>query len=167
LLLGATPQHNVPARLRETARVAGIDPQRLIFGQKVAHAEYLARLRLADLFVDTSPYGAHTTASDALFAGCPVLTQLGPTFASRVAGSLNRQLGFDKLIAQDDDDYLRIALDLARSPHRLAELRARLADPATRARLFDIDAYARDFSALLERIAQRAQRGETPSDLSL
>jgi predicted O-linked N-acetylglucosamine transferase (SPINDLY family) len=166
-LLDATPQHNVPARLRETARVAGIDPQRLIFGQKVAHAEYLARLRLADLFVDTSPYGAHTTASDALFAGCPVLTQLGPTFASRVAGSLNRQLGFDKLIAQDDDDYLRIALDLARSPHRLAELRARLADPATRARLFDIDAYARDFSALLERIAQRAQRGETPSDLSL
>ncbi|HEX6834142.1 MAG TPA: UDP-N-acetylglucosamine-peptide N-acetylglucosaminyltransferase, partial [Rudaea sp.] len=166
-LLDGPPRANIAERLRAAARRAGIDPQRLVFSPKVTHAEYLARLRCADLFLDTAPYGAHTTASDAIFAGCPVLTAPGDTFASRVAGSLNRQLGLDELNARDEDDYLRIARELARSPERIAALRAQLADPAVRARLFDIGAYARDFAALLTRMTERARRGEAPVDLSL
>lgn len=156
----------IAPRLRDAARMAGIAPQRLVFAARAPHDAHLSRLRCADLFLDTFPYGAHTTASDALYAGCPVLTLPGDTFASRVAGSLNLQLGLEELNARDDADYLRIAIDLARSPQRLVALRERLSDPAIRARLFDIAAYARDFADLLERIAERARRGEPRADLS-
>jgi predicted O-linked N-acetylglucosamine transferase (SPINDLY family) len=157
----------VAARLRDAARLAGIDPRRLVFAAKAPHEVHLSRLRSADVFLDTSPYGAHTTASDAIYAGCPVLTLPGDTFASRVAGSLNVQLGLEELIARDEEDYLRIAKDLARAPQRLAALRAQLTEPATRAKLFDIAAYAHDFAALLTRIADRSRRGEPPTDISM
>jgi len=166
-LLDGPPGSGTADRLRDVARAHGIAAERLVFSPKLEHGEYLARLARADLFLDTAPYNAHTTASDALYAGCPVLTLPGETFASRVAGSLNRQLGLDELIAADDEDYVRLAIEFSREPQRLAPLRARLADPATRARLFDMRAYARDFAALLIEMSERARRGEAPRDITL
>jgi predicted O-linked N-acetylglucosamine transferase (SPINDLY family) len=166
-LLDERPGSGVTQRLRDAAQRAGVDPQRLVFAAKTDHADYLARYRHADLFLDTAPYNAHTTASDALYAGCLVLTRSGDTFASRVAGSLNRQLGLGELIVEDDQAYVAHAIGLARSPARLQALATQLRDPSTRARLFDMQAYARDFAELLTRIAARAQAGLPPYDISL
>jgi len=166
-LLDERPGNGVIERLRDSARRAGVDPLRLIFAAKTNHADYLARYRRADLFLDTNPYNAHTTASDALYAGCPVLTRPGDTFASRVAASLNRQIGLEELIVADDDAYVAAAIELAREPARLDALRARLRAPAMRARLFDMRAYADDFAALLQRMGERARLGQPPRDISL
>ena len=166
-LLDERPGNGVIERLRDAAQRAGVDPRRLVFAPKANHADYLARYGHADLFLDTNPYNAHTTASDALYAGCPVLTRPGDTFASRVAASLNRQIGLDELIAADDEAYVALAIELARQPARVDALRARLHDPATRARLFDMQAYADDFAALIQRIAAHARAGQPPQDISL
>ena len=166
-ILDGPAGNGIADRLRDSAGRAGIDPARLVFSPKVEHHEYLARLRAADLFLDTNPYNAHTTASDAIYAGCPVLTRPGDTFASRVAGSLNWQLGLDDLIAHDEASYIDMAIELARQPARLAALRTRIGDPSTRARLFDMQAYAHDFAALLASIHARARRGDAPSDVGL
>ncbi len=166
-LLDERPGNNVTERLAATARAAGVDPRRLIFTPKTNHADYLVRYRHADLFLDTNPYNAHTTASDALYSGCLVLTRSGDTFASRVAGSLNLRLGLDELTVADDEAYFAKAVELAHAPERLQTLRARLRDPAVRAQLFDMQAYAHDFAALLERMAERARAGQPPQDISL
>jgi predicted O-linked N-acetylglucosamine transferase (SPINDLY family) len=166
-LLDERPDSAVTERLRAAAQKAGVDPQRLVFAPKTDHPDYLARYCHAGLFLDTNPYNAHTTASDALFVGCPVLTRPGDTFASRVAASLNRQIGLDELIVDSDEAYVASAIELARQPARLDALRARLRDPAERARLFDIQAYANDFAALLTTIAARARAGQTPQDIWL
>ena len=166
-LLDERPGNGVIERLRDAAQRAGIDPQRLVFAPKTNHTDYLARYRRADLFLDTNPYNAHTTASDALYTGCPVLTRPGDTFASRVAASLNRQIGLDELIVADDEAYVALAIELARQPARLDALRARLHNPAARARLFDMQAYADDFAALIEHMAERARAGQPPRDISL
>ncbi|WP_312112668.1 tetratricopeptide repeat protein, partial [Stenotrophomonas indicatrix] len=97
------------ARLRSAAKAAGLDPARLVFMAKLPHPQYLARYQLADLFLDTNPYNAHTTASDALWAGCPVLTCPGATFAARVAGSLNHQLGLEHMNVADDASFVATA----------------------------------------------------------
>ncbi len=166
-LLDEGPGNAVIERLRGAAQRAGVDPQRLIFAAKTHHPDYLARYRHADLFLDTNPYNAHTTASDALFVACPVLTRPGDTFASRVAASLNRQVGLDELIVDSDEAYVAGAIDLARHPARLDALRARLRDPVVRSRLFDTQAYANEFAALLTTIAARARAGQPPQDISL
>ena len=166
-LLDGPPGNGIAERLRIAAQADGIDRQRLIFTQKLKHADYLSRYRNADLFLDTNPYNAHTTASDALYAGCPVLTCPGETFASRVAGSLNHQLDLDEMNVDNDDAYVARAIELATQPDRLALLRARLRDPTTRNRLFDMQAHASDFATLLTRIAERARLGEAATDISL
>jgi predicted O-linked N-acetylglucosamine transferase (SPINDLY family) len=166
-LLDGPPDAGVAQRLRDAAQRAGIDPQRLVFTGKLKHPDYLARFRHADLFLDTNPYNAHTTASDALYAGCPVLTRPGATFASRVAGSLNHQLGLDELNVDDDEAYVARAIELATQPQRLAALRAKLTEPERRARLFDMRAYARDFALLLTQMVGHKRRGDAPQDFTL
>lgn len=152
-------------RLREYARGQGVDPARLVFMAKQPHAAYLARLRLADLFLDTEPYNAHTTASDALWAGCPVLTRPGDTFAARVAASLLHHLGFDELVVDSDDAFVERACALAADPDALASLRARVTDARGNAPLFDMDAFAQGFVGIVERMADRARRGLPPAPL--
>jgi len=137
------------ARLREAARVRGLDPHRLVFSPALPHLQHLARYQLADLFLDTYPYNAHTTASDAIWAGCPVLTRPGETFASRVAGSLNHHLGMPELIARDDKGFIDTAIRFGNDHSVLAALRGRLASQRERSGLFDMRAYAEDFAALL------------------
>src|SRR4029077_19044540 len=100
---------------------------RILFAPFVKLEDHLARGRLADLFLDTLPVNAHTTASDALWMGVPVLTCLGATFAGRVAASLLSAVGLEELITQSLDEYESLALSLARDPVRLAEIRAKLA----------------------------------------
>ena len=152
-------------RLREAAHAAGIDSRRLVFMTKQPHAAYLARLQLADLFLDSNPYNAHTTASDALWAGCPVLTRPGETFASRVAGSLNHHLGLGELNAGDDDAYVAFATAVGNDRPRLRDLRARLQQLKRTSGLFDMAGFARDFAAVARRMVECDRDGLMPAPL--
>ncbi|PWB25831.1 UDP-N-acetylglucosamine-peptide N-acetylglucosaminyltransferase [Stenotrophomonas sp. SPM] len=142
------------ARLRASAQAAGVDPARLVFMAKLPHPQYLARYALADLFLDTHPYNAHTTASDALWAGCPVLTCPGDTFAARVAGSLNHHLGLPHMNVADDAAFIATASALGNDPTALAALRTELAQARGRSGVFDMAGFAADLSALLQALAR-------------
>jgi protein O-GlcNAc transferase len=128
----------VKGHLRSEAARRGVDPERLIFAPLVAPAEHIGRHRHADLFLDTLPCNAHTTASDALWAGLPVVTCSGETFAGRVAGSLLTALGMAELITGSLVDYEQTALALAQNPQRLAALRETLAQQRDKSALFDL-----------------------------
>lgn len=166
-LLAGPPGSGADEHLRSAAQAAGVEPRRLVFALRVPHAEHLARYRHVDLFLDTNPYNAHTTANDALWAGCPVLTQPGATFASRVAGSLNHHLGLDELNADSDQAYVDMALRLGRDPAALRALRERVVAARQASGLFDMAAYARDFEALLTLMFRTFERGGEPRDLEL
>lgn len=155
---------NADARLRNAARQAQLDPARLVFMPKLPHPEYLARYALADLFLDTHPYNAHTTASDALWAGCPVLTCPGATFAARVAGSLNHHLGLVRMNVADDRAFVATAIALGNDPAALQALRAELAQRRVDSGLFDMAGFAGDFSAAVETMARERgwQGAHTP-----
>jgi predicted O-linked N-acetylglucosamine transferase (SPINDLY family) len=150
-------------RLRQAAARARVDPQRLVFAGKLPKPEHLARHRLADLFLDTRYVNAHTTASDALWAGLPVLTCPGPTFAGRVAASLLRAVGLPELVADDLPAYEARALDLARHPERLGELRARLAANRLRTPLFDTAGFTRALERAYETMCERHASGAPPA----
>ena len=154
-------------RLRAAATAAGVDPARLVFMPKQPHADYLARLQLADLFLDSNPYNAHTTASDALWAGCPVLTRPGRTFAARVAGSLNHHLGLGELNVAEDAAFVGLATALGNDPDRLRGLRARLHGLRASSGLFDMDGFARDFAAMARAMAARHRDGLPPAAIEL
>jgi protein O-GlcNAc transferase len=148
-----------------SAAQAGVDPGRLVFAPMRPLDEHLARIGHADLFLDTSPCCAHTTASDALWAGLPLLTLRGATFAGRVAASLLTALGLPELIAQDEAGYRETALALARDPARLADLRARLIQARAASPLFDTPAYVRDLEDLYRGMHARRLAGLAPAHL--
>jgi len=133
--------------LRREAAARGIDPERLIFAPRQHLPEHLARHRHADLFLDTLPCNAHTTASDALWASLPLLTCAGETFAGRVAGSLLQACGMPELITTSPEAYEAIALKLASEPSRVAVLRRRLEQQRLSAALFDIARFTRNLEA--------------------
>ncbi|MBI1394534.1 MAG: tetratricopeptide repeat protein [Betaproteobacteria bacterium] len=141
------------ANLRAEAAARGIDPSRLVFAPREAKAKHLARHRLADLFLDTFAYNAHTTMSDALWAGLPAITCPGETFATRVGASLLGAAGLDELVAPDREAYVRLAIDLARDPDRRLALRERLATARHAAPLFDTAGFVRDWESRLLEIA--------------
>jgi predicted O-linked N-acetylglucosamine transferase (SPINDLY family) len=135
--------------LRAAAAAHGIAAQRLHFAPRVRLDEHLARHACADLFLDTLPYNAHTTASDALWAGLPLLSCRGATFPGRVGASLLHALGLaDEVLVDDASAYEARAVALARDPARLASVRARLARARTTAPLFDTPAYVRALESL-------------------
>jgi predicted O-linked N-acetylglucosamine transferase (SPINDLY family) len=156
---------SMAANLRREARERGADPARLVFSPRVPIEEHLARFRAADLFLDTLPYNAHTTASDALWAGLPVLTCSGETFASRVAGSLLRAVGLPELVTHSLGDYEAAALRLARNPSELAALRARLAANRLAAPLFDTERFARHLEQAYRMMWGRFLAGEAPAPI--
>jgi protein O-GlcNAc transferase len=133
------------ANLLAAVQSHGIAPERLVFAAPAPLDVHLARHRLADLFLDTAPYGAHATACDALYAGLPVLTRLGGAFASRVSASLLTAVGLGELIARDWDEYERRALGLARDPARRKAMTEKLA--SGRSALFDTPRLARELEA--------------------
>ena len=153
------------SRLRAHAAQHGVDAARLVFMPKLPHADYLARYRHADLFLDTAPYNAHTTASDAIWAGCPVLTVAGATFAARVAASLNQHLGMPQLNARDDAAFIELATRIGRDTTARAALRAELAACRQRSGLFDMRGFAADFAAILRTMSQRHRAGLVPAPL--
>lgn len=144
-------------RLRAFAATQGVTPERLVFMAKQPHADYLARLRHADLFLDTNPYNAHTTASDAIWAGCPVLTRPGDTFASRVAGSLNHHLGMPTMNVDSDEEFVARAVALGQDRQALAALRSELAQRRHDSGLFDMDGFADDFIVAVREMAGRRE----------
>jgi protein O-GlcNAc transferase len=145
--------------LRTEAQAGGVDADRLIFATRVNRAEHLARHRLADLFMDTLPYNAHTTASDALRAGLPVLTCAGTAFQGRVAASLLRAVGLPKLIAEDAAAYEAAALRLAQSPRELQALREKLIANRDCQPLFDTALYTRNLEAAFIRMWEQYLSG--------
>ncbi len=142
---------DIGANLLREAERRGVAPQRLVMAPRVPLDAHLARHALADLFLDTFPCNAHTTANDALYAGLPVLTMAGETFASRVSGSHLRAIGLPELVTHDLESYAALALRLAREPELLAGLRLRLQQNRATHPLFDTAGYTRDFEALLLR----------------
>jgi predicted O-linked N-acetylglucosamine transferase (SPINDLY family) len=140
--------------IRRTAVERGVSPERLIFAPLIESMdEHLARLQCADLFLDTLPYNAHTTAVEALWAGVPVISCSGRTFAGRVGASALAAAGLTELVADDLGGYFRRALDLAAAPATLASLRKRLSHSRRGAPLFDTARYVRDLEALLWQLA--------------
>ena len=140
------------ANLRKEAVGRGVDAARLVFAPRVSPEAHLARHRLADLFLDTLPYNAHTTASDALWVGVPLVTCMGQVFQSRVAASILNAMGLCELIARDPRDYEQLALALANDPPRLAALKARLAANRATTALFDTARFTRALEAGYEKM---------------
>jgi predicted O-linked N-acetylglucosamine transferase (SPINDLY family) len=155
----------VADRLREEAVRRGIDGGRLIFADRMASLdEHLARLRAADLFLDTFPYSAHATALDALWAGVPLLTYPGESFASRVAASLLRAADMPELIAGSPSEYEEKALELAADAARLGQLRRKLAVRGTP--LFDTARYTRNLETVYQTIHERRRLGLLPDHVN-
>jgi predicted O-linked N-acetylglucosamine transferase (SPINDLY family) len=153
----------VKTNLRMHAARQEVDPQRLIFGERLRPPEYLARYRAADLFLDTLPYNGGTTTSDALWAGLPVLTLAGQAFASRVAASLLTAIDLPELIATTQQRYEELAIELASNPDRLAHIRTRLRDNRLTSPLFDTPRFTRNLEAAYTAIHDRYQAG-LPTD---
>ena len=146
-------------RLRTEARGRGVDPERLVFAPRLDPAEHLDRLRRADLFLDTFDCNAHTTASDALWAGLPLLTRIGRSFPSRVSASLLKSLGLDELITYSIDEYELTAIELAHSENRLESLRIRLESAKLESTLFDGREFARSIEKAFKVMVHRNQSG--------
>lgn len=160
--------HPVTAQnLRQAAEERGVAGSRLVFASHRPIAEHLARHRLADLFLDTLPYNAHTTASDALWVGLPLLTCQGRAFASRVAASLLQTLGLPELITDNYQDYQTKAIELAIQPEQLQGLKHRLAKNRLRSPLFNTRLFAHHIEAAYEAIYDRHQRGLAPEMIEI
>jgi protein O-GlcNAc transferase len=153
--------------LRREAEARGVAPERLVFAPLVALEDHLARHRCADLFLDTLPYNAHTTASDALWAGLPLVTCLGETFAGRVAASLLDAVGLPELVTRSLEDYEALAFALATDAARLAALKAKLAQNRMTHPLFDTDRFRRHLESAYETMWQRHQRGTPPEGFAV
>ncbi|MBM3532110.1 MAG: tetratricopeptide repeat protein [Alphaproteobacteria bacterium] len=149
--------------LKREAEAAGIDPSRLVFAPRAKPADHLARHRLADLFLDTLPYNAHTTACDALWTGLPLVTCKGTTFAGRVATSLLHAVGLPELATDTLADYEALTLRLATVPESLASIRAKLARNRTANPLFDTARSTRHIESAYARMWERHARGELPA----
>jgi predicted O-linked N-acetylglucosamine transferase (SPINDLY family) len=149
----------VAANLRREAEARHVDSSRLIFAGRQSLAEHLGRLQLADLALDTFPYNSHTTASDALWAGVPLVTLMDRTFASRVAASLLNAMGLPELVVHGWKDYFSLAKALALDPARLAAVRAKLAAARLTSPLFDTDRFTRDLERLYTRIWEQHRSG--------
>jgi predicted O-linked N-acetylglucosamine transferase (SPINDLY family) len=148
------------ANLRNAAAARGVNPARLVFAGRTKLEDHLARHRLADLFLDTLPYNAHTTASDALWAGLPVLTCLGETFAGRVAASVLSAVRVPELVTTTAEEYERLAIDLATNPEKLGRIKQELARNRHTTPLFDTERFVVHIEA-----AYAAMYGRYEADL--
>ena len=151
------PSIKAQSNLQQEAERRGVDSSRLIFATRTpGRLEHLSRLRLADLFLDTPNYNAHATTADALWAGLPVLTQIGNTFAGRVAASQITALGLHELIANSEDEYIAKALEFATNPSTLKAIQQRLEDNRAQSPLFDTRRYVNDLEAIYISLLNKA-----------
>lgn len=156
------PPTDTAERLSVYAEAHGVERSRLVFAPKVDSPRHLARHALADLFLDTAPYGAHTTASDALFMSVPILTLSGRSFASRVCGSLVRAAGVPELVCQTPSDYVERAIALGNNPAAVEAYKLRLRASHSSCVLFDTDGLARALEDVFRRMCDQHQAGHTP-----
>jgi protein O-GlcNAc transferase len=157
----------IEANLRRAAHAREIAPDRLIFAARLGYADYLRRYQFADLFLDTSPFNAGATASDALWAGLPLVTCSGEAFAGRMAGSLLQAVGLPQLVTRSLEDYQRLALELARDRAALDGLKAKLAQTRTTCALFDTARFTRHLESAYLTMWQRHQAGEPPASFAV
>jgi predicted O-linked N-acetylglucosamine transferase (SPINDLY family) len=153
--------------LRIEAIARGIDPDRLVFASRLPLPQHLARHRVADLFIDTWPYNAHTTASDALWTGLPVLTKSGRSFASRVAASLLNAIGLPELITQSEQDYEELAVAIAQDSKRLRALREKLCENRLTYPLFDCKRFTKNLESAYFQVMARYWAGAEPNHLKV
>jgi protein O-GlcNAc transferase len=153
------------ANLKKEAANRGLDPNRIIFAGRVTVAEHVGRYQLADLFLDTLPYNAHTTASDALWTGLPVLTLIGKSFAARVAASLLHAVGLPDMVVNTQQEYESLAIDLATHPAKLQAIKARLKQNLLTAPLFDTPLFTKNLESAYMQIYKRHQEGLLPEHL--
>ena len=146
------------SNLRKEAVARGIGAERLVFARRMPLSDHLARHRLGDLFLDTLPYNAHTTGSDALWAGLPVLAQIGDTFAGRVAASLLRAIDLPELITRTKEEYERLAIELATHPTKLEAIKEKLANWLTTP-LFNTQTFTRHIESAYTVRHDRYQAG--------
>ena len=151
--------------LRSEATARGVDAERLIFAPRLPLPEHQARLRLADLFLDTLPYNAGATASDALWAGLLVLTRIGDTLAGRMAASLLNAIGMAELVTTTPQEYETVAVRLATHPNQLAKIKRKLADNRLTTPLFDTKLYTKHIEAAYAAIYERHQAGLAPEHI--
>ena len=159
--------HTAAKNLRKEAEIRGIDPARLVFAPRIKLEEHLARHRVADLFIDTLPYTAHTTASDALWAGLPVLTQMGQSFAARVASSLLNAMDLPELITKTPEGYEERAIELATDPLLLTEIKKKLDQNRETAPLFNGHLLTRHIESAYAEIHRRQLNGEKPDHIEV
>ena len=155
----------VKDNLLKEAQARGISAERLVFAQGVSHETYLAQFRRADLYLDTFNYNAGATASNALWAGLPVLTKLGRGYTARMAGSLLTSIGLPELATHSEEDYESLALALATDPERLAKIRQTLADNRLSTPLFDTALFTKHLENGFEQVYQRYYDGKLPDDI--
>jgi predicted O-linked N-acetylglucosamine transferase (SPINDLY family) len=153
--------------LKKEAVAKGIDGARLIFGNRMSADEYLARYRVCDLFLDTLPYNAGTTASDALWAGLPVLTLMGRSFASRVAASLLNAIGLPELITNTQEEYEALAIELAMNPSKLSDIKLKLTNNRLTTALFDTPLFAKNLELAYTKMYERYQADLQPEHISI
>jgi predicted O-linked N-acetylglucosamine transferase (SPINDLY family) len=153
--------------LKKEAEKKGIATDRLVFAEHLPLPEHLARHRQADLFLDTLPYNAHTTTSDALWAGLPVLTLIGRSFASRVAGSILNAIGLPELIANSQGEYEALAIELAIHPHKLADIKLKLTKNRLTTPLFDTPLFTKNLEAAYIKMYDRYQYDLAPDQISV
>jgi protein O-GlcNAc transferase len=154
--------HWAKKNLQVEAKKQGVSSERLGFAEKLSQAEHLGRHRLADLFIDTFNYNAHTTTSDALWAGLPVVTKLGQGFAARVAGSLLAAIDMPELITDTEQDYEALILDLATNPERLGAIKLKLAANRLSKPLFNTELFTKHLEDGYQRAYQHYFDGKTP-----
>jgi len=151
--------------LLERLELAGLDKNRLVFGGALSYADYLARYRVADLFLDTSPYNAGTTASDALWAGLPVITFMGSSFSSRMGASLLNALDMSELIAASQEEYEYLAIRLARDSTKMAEIKRKLVANRLTTSLFNTKQFTKNLESAYLTVYERYQNGFSPENL--
>jgi len=155
----------VVKNLKQEAINCGVDERRLFFAERAVLSEHLARHRQADLFLDTLPYNAHTTSSDALWAGVPVLTLIGQSFSGRVAASLLKAIGLPELVTTTQQEYEELAIQLASNPQKLLDIKNKLAEKRLSAPLFDTPLFAKNLEAAYFKMYERYQTNLKPEDL--
>jgi predicted O-linked N-acetylglucosamine transferase (SPINDLY family) len=154
--------------LRKEAEARGVAGARLVFAPRMpSMEEHLGRHRSADLFLDSLPFNAHTTAGDALWAGLPILTQVGETLPARVGASLLQAIGLPEMIVETEEEYERIAVELATDPAKLKAIKDKLARNRPTMPLFNTALFARHVEAAYEAIYRRYQEGQTPDDVQV
>ena len=156
-----------PVNLRNEAASRGVSPDRIIFGKKLPMSEYLARYQMSDLFLDTLPYNAGTTASDALWAGLPIVTRMGESFASRMAASLLTAINLPELITRTQTDYEDLAVELATDPIKYKTIKAKLAANRLTAPLFNTPLFSRHIEDAYVKIYERYQNDLLPNHIEI